>query len=100
MNSDGELGFFQALLCGGNAGLFCCLASYPFDIIKTRIQCEIMTKKEERIFRARYFDGGVSECARVIYKQFGIRGFFNGFPSCITYYIIGCSAQFTGYHYA
>lgn len=39
-----ELNFAEALFLGGLSGLTCCMASYPMDIIKTRLQCEIRLK--------------------------------------------------------
>lgn len=74
ISSDGELGFFQALLSGGFAGFTCCVATYPLDVIKTRLQCEIMLEVDQRQYKPKRYDGGFSECAKAIYRSHGAKG--------------------------
>ncbi|CAD8096043.1 unnamed protein product [Paramecium sonneborni] len=99
-NNSDDISFLQALVCGGMSGIACCLASYPLDVVKTQLQCEAAVFKSQRKFRPILMDGGVIMCTTHILQKNGIMGFFNGIQSCLIYYLIGCSAQFTGYYYA
>ena len=46
MSDQSELGLIESFLAGALSGLACSTASYPFDNIKTRIQCEVQYPKE------------------------------------------------------
>jgi solute carrier family 25 carnitine/acylcarnitine transporter 20/29 len=68
-------------LAGGIAGLFCTIASYPQDVIKTKIQLDIAGTRK---YNAKWKDGGVVSCAKDIMKNEGFKGFWRGFvPGCL-----------------
>ncbi|KAM3143270.1 hypothetical protein pb186bvf_004602 [Paramecium bursaria] len=104
MSDQQELGLIESFLAGALSGLACSSASYPFDNIKTRIQCEVQYPKEQRQYCSQYYDGGVMNCSRQIYRTQGLKGnrqlilgFFIGYVGCTLYQVIGSSAQFASY---
>jgi solute carrier family 25 carnitine/acylcarnitine transporter 20/29 len=50
------------------------ISAYPFDIIKTKLQTDSFTKPVY---------SGVVGCAKSIYSQGGIAGFFRGVVPCM-----------------
>lgn len=66
----------ELMLSGAIGGYFCWQISYPQDVIKTLLQTH------NQNFKARYYDGGVYECAKYIYKTYGFMGFWNGYLPC------------------
>lgn len=74
--------FFESFAAGGLAGFLCIVASYPQvhmqsvdkDLIKTKVQCEVITPPFERIYSPTYCDGGTIKCARSIFKSGGYKG--------------------------
>ncbi|CAD8157906.1 unnamed protein product [Paramecium pentaurelia] len=91
----GYLNIFDQFLAGIAAGLVCICFSYPQDMIKTKIQYEILESKQNRRYIG--IDGGISKCMKEIYKETGFKGFWQGFNSCAIYYMVACSAQLVGY---
>ncbi|KAM3138550.1 hypothetical protein pb186bvf_009302 [Paramecium bursaria] len=96
----GKLNLIEAIICGAFAGFTCCIASYPFDVIKTKLQCEITTPEKQRNYKSKFYDGGILGCYKSIMKQNGCSGFWIGFRSCSIYYMTGCAAQFSVYHFS
>ena len=64
----------QLILFGGTAGILSWTFTYPQDTIKTRLQADGM---------GRYLYRGSWHCARVIYRDSGLRGFFKGFSAAL-----------------
>ncbi|CAK76452.1 unnamed protein product (macronuclear) [Paramecium tetraurelia] len=94
-SQKGYLNIFDQFLAGIAAGLVCICFSYPQDMVKTKIQYEILESKQNRKFQG--IDGGISKCIKEIYKVGGFKGFWQGFNSCAIYYMVACSAQLVGY---
>lgn len=59
---------FVELIAGGTAGVLSWAFVIPIDVIKSRVQ---------------YGGGTMLECARCIYRESGIRGFFRGTLPCL-----------------
>ncbi|KAM3129264.1 hypothetical protein pb186bvf_018643 [Paramecium bursaria] len=95
--TGGQPNVFQQFIAGSLAGLMCITFSYPQDVIKTRIQCDSLLPPRERLYKSRFFDGGISDCAQKVYKQMGWRGFWQGFNSCLIYYMVAGATQLVGY---
>lgn len=72
----------ETLISGGIGGFFCWLVSYPQDTVKTYLQSNSGSGSSKLIFRPRYFDGGIIECSKYIYLNFGHMGFWRGFGVC------------------
>ena len=71
---------FNPFLAGGCAGIAGIVTCYPFDAIKTRLQCD------EKIYPSHKWlkDGGIISCARHVWKTEGMRGFWRGLaPSAL-----------------
>ena len=62
------------LVSGGLAGMLSQTASYPFEIIRRRLQVSAVSFK----FNEEHKFIGIGEMAKVIYKERGWRGFFVG----------------------
>jgi len=71
---------FINFICGGLAGFMCWVSSYPQDVIKTKLQCDLSGTryKSSRFIK----DGGIISCAKDIYRHEGLRGFWRGFSAC------------------
>ena len=87
-----SIGGWKAMVCGGVAGFNAWLFSYGADIIKTKIQCE-----NYGFYKSRFYDGGMVEVGKEIYKKSGIRGFFRGFNAITGRAIIGNAFGFWGW---
>jgi solute carrier family 25 carnitine/acylcarnitine transporter 20/29 len=66
------------LVAGGTAGVFSWITSYPFDVVKTRIQS--LPLKGQPGFD-KY--SGFWDCAKKSYREEGWRVFFRGLNSCL-----------------
>jgi len=61
---------YEICCIGGIAGMGSWICSYPFDLVKTKIQCEI----DPIVLRSKYkenpflFDGGAINCYKEILK--------------------------------
>eukprot|EP01016_Furgasonia_blochmanni_P013166 TRINITY_DN1666_c0_g2_i4.p1 TRINITY_DN1666_c0_g2~~TRINITY_DN1666_c0_g2_i4.p1 ORF type:complete len:285 (-),score=52.79 TRINITY_DN1666_c0_g2_i4:186-1040(-) len=91
----GEYMFWHKLIAGANAGLWCWIASYPQDMIKTKLQCDLGDAEHRRYPAVRgFFDGGVIRCAADIWRTKGLMGFWRGFSACA---IRACYANAMGF---
>lgn len=84
---------------GGIAGLACWLASYPQDVVKTRLQCDLSTGSNQK-YPAIYKDGGFTNCTMEIYRQEGLRGFWRGFSACAMRAVFANAVGFYAYESA
>lgn len=75
---DGSIGGWRAMAAGALAGTTCWAASFPPDVVKTRIQCA-----ERYAFKSRFFDGGFWTVFAQVAKKEGFKGFFNGFSAIV-----------------
>lgn len=66
------------LAAGGGAGVFCWILSYPFDVIKSRIQ-----SVPPKPYRGHDKYRGIMDCARKSYNKGGWYVFFRGLNSSI-----------------
>ena len=64
-----EVGPVTLLVGGGFSGMICWLVSYPFDVVKSRLQGDGVERIEYK---------GTMDCFRKTYHSDGIRGFFKG----------------------
>ena len=75
-----ELSHLSLFLSGGIGGLCCWLASYPQDIVKTKLQ----TQKVGVIKYPRHPvipDEGIISCVKEIWGKEGFNGFWRGFSA-------------------
>lgn len=89
----------QLLFSGGLAGLMCWVASYPQDVIKTKLQCDYGISDKERQYKTHKIlkDGGFIDCAKKIYKSEGKMGFWRGFSACAIRAVIANAVGFFAY---
>jgi solute carrier family 25 carnitine/acylcarnitine transporter 20/29 len=79
-----DLGPVPLMLSGAAAGMMAWVASYPQDVIKSRIQIQPHDQpRRYPIHPVLRFDGGAVACARSIWKEKRWRGFFIGFGPCV-----------------
>ena len=72
-------GSFNTITVGGIAGLLSWVVSYPQDVVKTKIQCDVTNMYK----RHKYFnDSGIIDCWKKIIKNEGFSGFWKGFSAC------------------
>ena len=64
-----EVGPVTLLIGGGFSGMACWLISYPFDVVKSRLQVDGLEGNEYK---------GTMDCFRKTYRTAGIGGFFKG----------------------
>ena len=64
-----EVGPVTLFIGGGFSGMICWLISYPFDVVKSRLQCDGLEHSEYK---------GTMDCIRKTYHSAGIHGFFKG----------------------
>lgn len=77
MREPSMLNTFILMWCGGVAGQISWMVGYPFDIVKTMIQCE-----ESRYIRMR-------EVVAELYRTQGVTGFFKGFsPTLLRSFVV------------
>ncbi|KAK9454311.1 mitochondrial carrier domain-containing protein [Dipodascopsis uninucleata] len=63
---------WRLCLYGAAAGYGLWLTSYPFDVIKSRMQTDLMTAGDQQFT-------STLDCAKKTYRSFGLKGFFKGF---------------------
>ena len=64
-----EVGPLTLLIGGGLAGQVCWLISFPFDVVKSRLQGDGVTSVEYK---------GMLDCVKKTYNRDGVRGFYKG----------------------
>ncbi|KAK4452035.1 mitochondrial carrier domain-containing protein [Podospora aff. communis PSN243] len=73
----------RVLLCGGIAGVLTWASIFPLDVIKTRVQTQVLEGRGEgEGLTGRGKRMGAWEVARQTYAQGGIRPFFRGLGVC------------------
>ncbi|KAJ7989745.1 hypothetical protein DPEC_G00307710 [Dallia pectoralis] len=73
----------RSLICGSCAGVISKTVTYPFDLIKKRLQVEGFEVARARFGQVGRY-GGFVDCASQIAREEGLRGFFKGLsPSLI-----------------
>ena len=65
----GEDGPFTILIGGGFSGTICWLVSYPFDVVKSRLQGDGVERNEYK---------GMVDCIRKTYRSGGVAAFYRG----------------------
>lgn len=84
------------LTAGGLAGLLSWAASYPQDVVKTKLQCDAdLIRKYPQ--NKRFRDGGIINCAKDTWRRGGVRGFTKGFSACSLKGIIAEASTFFVY---
>jgi len=68
-----ELKTSTVILAGSMTGVACWLATYPIDIIKTRIQLDSFSNPSYK---------GMIDCFNKAYKAEGLKGLYRGFSPC------------------
>lgn len=82
----------QHLQCGAFAGLMCCIAVTPSEMVKCKLQMQFEDKLQSKY-------KGVYDCVVKEYKQFGIKGLYRGNVITMLRELPGYAAQFAGYNY-
>jgi len=79
------LGWAPLLLAGGAAGILGWLGTFPFDVLKTRMQVQTQTQNLDAHQRAARARTTSSSCraARELYAEAGARGFWRGLAPTI-----------------
>jgi solute carrier family 25 carnitine/acylcarnitine transporter 20/29 len=90
-----ELSNLDIMLCGSIGGYTCWQFSYPQDVIKTHLQ--IMRENNYKQFM---FDGGFFDCARHIYLNEGMYGFWKGYLPCTIRALVANAVLFMVYENA
>jgi len=90
----------KVLLCGGLAGVVSWGSIFPLDVIKTRVQAQVMGGENTPLI----LDGevtqkklGTVEIARMAYRTHGMRVFFRGIAVCSLRAFIANAAQWGTY---
>jgi hypothetical protein len=76
------------LVAGGMGGVGYWSLCYPLDIIKSTIQTD---SPSERKYKT------ISQTAKMIYKEFGMKGFYRGFTPCLVRSFPANAVCFTAY---
>lgn len=84
--SEGSHATWKLLVAGGLAGIGAWLPCYPQDVIKSRMQAS-----------ANY--ANTWQCAKQIYRQAGLRGFFRGFGPTLARAFPANAATFVAYEF-
>lgn len=75
-SEDGRVSPIAIMAAGGTAGAFYWIASFPLDVIKSRMQTD-HPDPSKRIYK------NMLDCAAKMHKQYGLRSFYWGFAPCL-----------------
>jgi len=89
--SQSDLGMGSVLLAGGLAGITLWLATFPIDMIKTKIQADSLQKPTFR---------GMVDCFSKTYQVGGLKGFYKGLSPCLLRAVPANGATFLAYETA
>jgi solute carrier family 25 carnitine/acylcarnitine transporter 20/29 len=84
-----EIPTWYLMVCGGVSGIACWLASYPQDVIKSRIQMSTASTTPN-----------IRETISTIMKESSYRGFFKGLSPALIRAVPANAATFVVYEYA
>ncbi|KAA8909804.1 solute carrier family 25 protein [Sphaerosporella brunnea] len=94
------------LVAGGVAGCATWASIYPLDVVKTRVQTQVLPERGEREGllgerKGRAWHGGWSswECARRAYAEGGAKVFFDGLGVCMARAFLVNAVQWAIYEY-
>lgn len=82
---------YRTLFAGGVSGVCYWGATYPLDVIKSRMQAQ-------EVGRPVY--SNMRDCVRKTYQAYGLRGFFRGIGPCLLRAFPTNAAAFGAYEYA
>ncbi|ORX73749.1 mitochondrial carrier, partial [Linderina pennispora] len=85
-----KLGVLPLMASGSFAGICYWTASYPLDVIKSRVQNSPVPPKRL---------GGIIEAAQAISKEQGVKGFFRGYSPSIIRSIPAAGVTFVAYEF-
>jgi len=88
---ESGLNMSQVLFSGGIAGITLWLATFPIDMIKTKIQADSMQKP---IFKGMY------DCFAKTYQAGGLKSFYKGLSPCLLRAVPANGATFLAYETA
>ncbi len=81
------------MLGGASAGIALWLSAYPFDIVKSRLQTDGLAPADRQY-------KGALDCARQIYAQNGVKGFFKGLTPTLVRAPFANAATFVAFEWA
>lgn len=88
-----DLNLLQVMGAGGAGGVAYWTSIFPVDTIKSAMQSD-HTDPSKRKYK------NMADCARQLYAQYGIKGFFRGFTPCILRAVPANAATFGAYELA
>lgn len=94
-----ELGYSSMFIAGGFGGISCWLASYPQDIIKTKIQVQ-KPGQVKYPPHPLFPDEGITSCIQEIWAKDGWFGFWRGFTPCAIRAFWANAFMFMAYEFA
>lgn len=80
----------RTIIAGGMGGTALWMAIYPFDVIKSRMQVNSQGSRKL----------GLTECARMLAKEEGVRSFYKGITPTLLRAFPACAALFLGVEYS
>jgi solute carrier family 25 carnitine/acylcarnitine transporter 20/29 len=75
-------------LCGSLTGVIVWLATFPIDVVKTRIQADSFLSPKYN---------GMLDCTKATFRAEGFKGFYKGFSPCLLRAIPANGATFLAY---
>jgi solute carrier family 25 carnitine/acylcarnitine transporter 20/29 len=101
-NRGGEAA--SVLLCGGLAGVVTWASIFPLDVIKTRVQTQVLSPETAPLLETDALEGkgkrlGAWAVAKEAYREGGIRVFFRGLAVCSVRAFIVNAVQWAAYEW-